>query len=56
VYRVEASDDLTDWSETVFDSSLDPIPPIQSGRIEIIDPEPLDAGAPRFLRLRVIQQ
>ena len=56
VYRVEASSDLLDWSETVFDSQLDFIPPIAAGRIEVEDTRPADVTARRFLRLRVLLQ
>lgn len=55
VYRVEASSDLTDWSEIVFDSSIDPIPPIEADRISVTDSQGLDTTARRFLRLRVLQ-
>ena len=54
-YRVEASTDLVDWSETVFDSRLDMLPPLTDGWIEIdgaFDPQQTPR---RFLRLHIIQ-
>ena len=54
-YRVEASADLSDWSETVFDSRTSPIPAIVGGRISVADTQPLDTSVRRFLRLRVLQ-
>lgn len=54
-YRVEASADLVDWSETVFDSRTSSVPEIVNGRISVTDAHPPDAPARRFLRLRVLQ-
>ncbi len=53
-YRVEGSTDLLDWSETVFDSRLDPLPPLVDGWLEIEDPAPPETTSRRFLRLRVL--
>ncbi len=55
VYRVEASDDLSDWSEAavLFDSSASVLSPGSDGWLEIGDPEPV--GGRRFYRLRVLR-
>jgi autotransporter-associated beta strand protein len=55
VYRVEATDDLGDWSAPVvlFDSSVTPLPPPPDGWLEVTDPTPPPGR--RFYRLRVLR-
>jgi hypothetical protein len=53
-YVVEVSTDLLDWSDTRFDSRVDPAPRVTDGWAEFELPLPA-AGAPaRFVRLRVV--
>lgn len=57
VYVVEASTDLDDWSEGVFDSSSEPFEPNSDGEIhEVSVPIQGNGASPRFLRLRVKRQ
>ncbi len=53
-YRVEASNDLQEWNETVFDSRLHSPPPLLDGWLKIAAAAPTDQAARRFLRLRVL--
>jgi hypothetical protein len=50
-YRLEASPDLNDWNEMVYDSGLDPGPNSNGHLHEVV--LPLDSAARKFLRLRV---
>ncbi len=52
-YIVEASEDLVDWSETIFDSRVDS-PGIQEGILDISLPE--SSGNRKFHRVRISQQ
>lgn len=64
-YRVEASADLSDWSEVVFDSRADALPALVDGWMQVDDDVKIGAGGTggvggasevgrRFLRLRVL--
>lgn len=52
-YRLEASTDLNDWSEVVYDSALDPGPNSDGELHEVV--LPLDSASRRFLRLAIQQ-
>lgn len=52
-YVVEASRDLLDWSEVLYDSRLSPGPNNLGDQHQIFDPAPA-LPAPRFVRLRVV--
>jgi hypothetical protein len=53
-YRVEASPNLTSWTETLYDSSTDPQPQRLNGLLEVRDLLPIHAtDRTRFLRVRV---
>ncbi|WP_238991364.1 RICIN domain-containing protein [Rariglobus hedericola] len=54
-YRVEASTDLIDWTETVFDSRLDALPALVDGWLEINDSFDHAQTPRRFLRLRILR-
>jgi hypothetical protein len=55
-YLVQASDDLTDWSEILFDSRQHEGEPINGKEIRVRDSMDLgEAGSRRFLRLKVLQ-
>ncbi|MBN8461123.1 MAG: hypothetical protein J0M04_25130, partial [Verrucomicrobia bacterium] len=57
VYRVRASPDLTGWPATLFDTSADPIPPLDNGWLPVTLPPNLTGGQgqdPRmFVRLHI---
>ncbi len=55
-YRVEASTDLEDWSETLLDSRTDQLPPLVDGWLEFNDSADLSTTPRRFLRLRISQE
>ncbi|MCC5807782.1 MAG: CotH kinase family protein [Opitutales bacterium] len=52
-YIVEASGDLLDWTEVLYDSRTDPAPNTHGDKMRVADPAALQTGSPRFLRLRV---
>lgn len=52
-YRVEASTDLADWSETLLDSRTDLLPALTNGWLELHDTADLRETPRRFLRLRI---
>lgn len=52
-YRVEASTDLADWSETLFDSRTALLPALTNGWLELHDTADLQDTPRRFLRLRI---
>ena len=54
-YRVEASTDLADWTETIFDSRLDALPALADGWMEIGDTFDRAQTPRRFLRLRILR-
>ncbi len=54
-YRVEASTDLVDWSEVVFDSRLDALSSLANGWMEIEDTFDPAQMPRRFLRLRILR-
>jgi hypothetical protein len=54
-YRVEASTDLIDWTETVFDSRLDVLPALADGWMTIDDMFDPAQTPRRFLRLRILR-
>lgn len=54
-YRVEASIDLTDWIEVIFDSGLDALPPLADGWMTVNDPLDFAQTPRRFLRLRILK-
>ncbi|MCC5842395.1 MAG: autotransporter-associated beta strand repeat-containing protein, partial [Opitutales bacterium] len=53
VYVVEASADLLDWTETLYDSGIDLIPNNDGAHMVVSDSTAPSPGSPRFLRLRV---
>ncbi|MFH1497073.1 MAG: RICIN domain-containing protein [Verrucomicrobiota bacterium] len=55
-YRVEASTDLADWSETLLDSRTDLLPALTNGWLELHDPADLQETPRRFLRLRISRE
>lgn len=55
-YRVEASTDLVDWSEVVFDSRLDALPLLADGWLTITAPVDFSQTPRRFLRLRILRE
>jgi hypothetical protein len=50
VWKVKASDNLTGWTQTLFDSSTDPIPPLEDGWLSVELPS---AGSKIFARLEL---
>lgn len=53
-YVVEASDDLSDWSHTLYDSRFDSAPNTDGDSMRVGDTVILSGDTPRFLRLRVL--
>jgi hypothetical protein len=57
VWRVTATNDLDDWSQELFDSETDPVPPLEDGWLPVEVPPYLGPGPtpdPRiFVRLQV---
>jgi hypothetical protein len=53
VWKVKASDDLTGWTQTLFDSSTDPIPALEDGWLPVELPS---AGSKIFARLELNTQ
>jgi len=54
-YRVEASNDLVNWTETLFDSRLDAPPSLADGWMQIDDAFDSPQSPRRFFRLRILQ-
>lgn len=50
VWKVKASDDLTGWTQTLFDSAINPIPPLEDGWLSVELPS---AGTKIFARLEL---
>lgn len=53
-YRLQASPDLADWSEVVFDSKLSPGPNSDGAMHEVVVPQ--DSATRKFLRLSVTKE
>ena len=58
IWKVVASTDLNDWSQVIFDSSSDPIPPLVDGWLPVEVPNSLNGGSEPeqriFTRLELI--
>jgi autotransporter-associated beta strand protein len=56
-WRVNATNDLNDWSAILFDSSVGPVPPLEDGWLPVALPDHLGAGPAAdpdmFIRLEV---
>ena len=50
VWKVKASDDLAGWTQTLFDSTTDPIPPLEDGWLSVELPS---TGSKIFARLEL---
>ncbi len=55
-YIVEASTDLIDWSEVLYDSTTDQHANTDGAMMRVLDSALTSASGPRFLRLRIVGQ